>query len=183
MDFAFHMKREGSEQWILVHYSRKTLHKGVTKLASPSELLSHSRVKINRRKEVGMCWYYCAYFKRGTCSDCVWQFMLPFSLSIQMRICSVLADSRVIFISGTRVIPCMLTYHTFIKQFDLSARTRQHQAIRETHKSTFLNESIHKAEFPWVWLPTEGSYNLRWGPNYDKGMTDLTFTMFWFCER
>ena len=54
-DFTFHTNKEAIQHWIAVDCSGRTLQKGVTKLASPSELLSHSHVKINRRNEAGMC--------------------------------------------------------------------------------------------------------------------------------
>jgi hypothetical protein len=60
------------------------------------------------------------------------------------------------------------------KQFDISARMPcHHQTVRKTHKSTFLKDSIHKPEFSWVHIVSD----------YGSGMTDLTFTMFCFCEE
>lgn len=48
------MNMEATERWFVEHRSRKTLQNRITKLASPSELLAHSRVKINRRNEARM---------------------------------------------------------------------------------------------------------------------------------
>ena len=54
MNSIFHMNREATERWFVEHRSRKKLQNGIKKLASPSELPSHSRVKINRRNEARM---------------------------------------------------------------------------------------------------------------------------------
>jgi len=75
------MNKEATERWFVEHRSRKTLQNGITKLAPPSELLSHSRVKISRRNEARMFSYSCVYYERSICSDlgiAVYDYILNF---------------------------------------------------------------------------------------------------------
>jgi len=83
--------------------------------------------------------------------------MITFSISIQMTtIRSVLAESRII-INFIYVVHSLYTNIRYLyKQFDISARMPcHHQAVRKTHKSTFLKDSIHKPEFSCVHIVSD----------------------------